>query len=398
MSNVAAYLAAAVLLGYAVYRALVDRRSAGYPPRTAVYGFVVSEGATMALLAPASSDLLSGIGVSALSVVLAGEIVRTAAVGFLMLIGYSLAPPPARTPAFVIPVAVLVQVLMTAAFLDARTVMTPDGSLVVHGFGRPLLALHDALFGAYAIWCLIVVLVALAHEAYRAAPGQLRNGLRLTLAAACVGIVWSAWTADDVINVLRTGYQDGAEDIPSNVLGAVCATLVVAGTTVAKWGDAAGAPLRWLRAYRRYRRLTPLWEALHTELPQIALTEPRRGIAGALPPNAEFALYRRVIEIHDGRLALRPYAPPRSAIVAALASAASIDSLYEAMAIASALENLRAGRRLAAPSDEESAPADDPSADEVSGSVDAEAAWLLEVAAAFDSPAVHAALSHPDLR
>jgi hypothetical protein len=435
VSDAAAYLAAAVLLGLAVYRAITDRRAAAnYSPRSAVYGFVICEGLAMALLASPTADLLARLGVGALYVVLAGEIVRTAAISFLMLVGYALAPRPA--PRFVIPAAFLVQAAMTATFLGAHAAMTADWSLLVRGAGRWLLAGHDTLFAGYAIWCLAVVIAALGREARRAEPGPLRLGLRLTLAAAAVGVLWSAWTADDVVDVLRSGVQDGSEDMLSNVLGALCATLVVAGTTVARWGGALAAPARWLRTYRTYARLGPLWEALRAELPQIALADRPRGFGAARPSGTEFALYRRVIEIDDGRLALRPYAHSHTAVAAALAPLTVDDDesqearacLVEAVSIAAALANLRAGRRLvdqdadaadlAAADFAATPPATRPTASGVSGvsdatadnppsatsdatpyaasrsgGVEAEAAWLLRVCEALtDSPAVRPAL------
>jgi hypothetical protein len=398
VSDAAAYLAAAVLLGFAVYRAITDRRAAAYySPRSSVYGFVICEGLSMALLAPATSDLLTRLGVGALYVVLAGEIVRTAAVSFLMLVGYALTPRPA--PPLVIPAALLVQATLTAVFLGVHPAMTPDSSVLVRGAGRWLLAGHDTLFAAYSIWCLAVVIAALGREARRAGPGPLRLGLRLTLAAAAVAVLWAAWTADDVVDVLKSGVQAGSEDVLSNVFGAVCATLVVAGTTVAKWGGAAAAAARWLRTYRTYARLGPLWEALHTELPQIALADRPRGLGAARPSGTDFALYRRVIEIDDGRLALRPYAPPPAAAAAALAPLADDPSeeagacLVEAVSIAAALVNLRAGRRLDDPDAGVADPDARPYAAVRSGGVDAEAAWLLRVCEALTcSPAIRPAL------
>jgi hypothetical protein len=134
-----------------------------------------------------------------------------------------------------------------------------------------------------------------------------------------------------------------------------------------------------------YLALEPLWEALRAEIPGIVLEERRPTLRARGPkPSAEFALYRRVIEIHDGRFALRPYAPDQDEVAQQLArmSAApegdGLGALAEAASIATALENLRAGRKL-----------DDPDAREVplapaaSGTVAAEAAWLLEVTAAY---------------
>ena len=406
MSDVAAYLAAAVLLAFAAYRSVTDRRVTPYPSQLAVYGFVVCEGVTMALLAPATSDLLARLGVGSFEVVLAGDQVRTAAVSFLMLLGCALSPRPdgaaSRAHRLAMPavlVAFAVQALMIATFLGAGARMTPDAALEVRGAGRWLLSVHDAAFALYAIWCLAVIAGALGREARRVGPGPLRLGLRLTLAAAGVGILWTAWTVDDIVDVLRTGVQDGSEDVVSNVLGAVCASLVVAGTTVSKWGEAMAAPLRWLRSYRMYTRLGPLWEALRTELPQIALADRRRGLGAVLPSSTEFALYRRVIEIHDGRLALRPYAQTPATVaesVRRLAAAGRADgarvtdpgeaadeaALIEAASIAVALANLRAGRRLEDPEACEAREALSDAAG-TSGTVDAEAAWLLRVTEAF---------------
>lgn len=98
MSDFAAYLAAAVLLGFAAHRLVTERRRAvRYPARGALYGFVICEGLAMGLLATGTSNLLVRLGVSALLVVLAGEIVRTAGVSFLMGIGRTLLAEPLKS-------------------------------------------------------------------------------------------------------------------------------------------------------------------------------------------------------------------------------------------------------------------------------------------------------------
>lgn len=393
MSDFAAYLAAAVLLGFAAYRLVTDRRrTTAYADRAALYGFLICEGLAMALLATATSNLLVRLGVGALAVVLAGEIVRTVAVSFLMQIGRSmLRPPGARRPRSalsVVATALLVQAAMIGTFLAARPRTGRDWSMAVDGVGRVLLSAHDAVFAVYCIWALSGIARGLRRESLRVGPGALRLGTRLMLAAACVGILWAAWTGDDIADVLRSGTQDGSEDTVSNVLGAVCASLVVAGATVTRWGDASAAPLRWYRAYRAYSALGPLWEALHEQIPQIALAERRRRLGAVMPPNTAFALYRRVIEIHDGRLALRPYTPGPAAIAAligaeppespSLGGAADEEALIEAASIAAALANFRSGRRVDRAQD--ALPVGE-SRD--GGSVDDEAAWLVRVSKAF---------------
>ena len=419
MSDFAAYLAAAVLLGFAAYRLVTERRrAAGYPARGTLYGFVVCEGLAMGLLATGTSDLLVRLGVSALLVVLAGEIVRTAGISFLMGIGRTLLSEPhqaaSRGSARVLLTALAVQAAMIGTFLAAHPRTAQDWSIQVHGGGSELLlSAHDGIFAVYAVWVLVHITRALTRESQRVGPGPLRTGTRLMLAAACVAMLWASWTGDDIANVLRTGIQNGSEDAVSNVLGAICASAIVAGATVTRWGEALAAPLRWYRAYRVYAALGPLWRALHAQFPQIALAERRSGWNGALPPNIAFALYRRVIEIDDGRLALRPYAPAQAEIAALISAdptrpgpnpapppdragppspgrppsrrrAPDRDALIEATLIAAALANVRSGRRTGA---DEVSQAPDIAQD--AGSVDDEAAWLVRVSRAFTrSPVV----------
>jgi hypothetical protein len=206
----------------------------------------------------------------------------------------------------------------------------------------------------------------------------------------------------------------------------VSGTLVVAAATVTLWGARLVAPCRWLRAYRRYRALEPLWSALHAELPEIALTVPGPGRRIPLW-QAEFALYRRIIEIRDAQLALRPYVEPAGAArpcggggpspaepvseesargEPASAGPMSADSVSadpppaepasggsasgartrstaqaaeEAAALAAALANYRQGRRRTGEPDAVLALALRP----MPGTVEAEASWLVQVARAF---------------
>jgi hypothetical protein len=64
------------------------------------------------------------------------------------------------------------------------------------------------------------------------------------------------------------------------------------------WGrNLAESPSAFLRAYRAYLELRKLWSTLRNAVPDIALKQRAR--------NAEFRLYRRVIEIRDGILTVR---------------------------------------------------------------------------------------------
>jgi hypothetical protein len=113
-------------------------------------------------------------------------------------------------------------------------------------------------------------------------------------------------------------------------------------------GAALPALLSWLGRYHRYRRLGALWRDLYRTDPAIALDPPTVPDVLALG-RLRLRLYRRVIEIRDGLLALRPYRDP-DVTVAARDRAAKAglhgrhrDAAVEAAAIAAALRARAAG-------------------------------------------------------
>ncbi|MFJ7248914.1 MAB_1171c family putative transporter [Kitasatospora sp. NPDC098652] len=176
---------------------------------------------------------------------------------------------------------------------------------------RLALAGYTAVGMLHTAVCLTALLRELARRARAAGPGRLGTGLRLLAGGLVAGLLWNAWSVDDVLRAAVTGSQDGPEDLLCAALGGLCAALIAAGLGSTLWPAATGAVRGWLRAHRRYRALTPLWRDLHTVLPEIALDPARRL---PLPPrDPRFALYRRIIEIHDARLILRQHLDPRAA-------------------------------------------------------------------------------------
>ncbi|MEV7023186.1 MAB_1171c family putative transporter, partial [Kitasatospora sp. NPDC093558] len=153
---------------------------------------------------------------------------------------------------------------------------------------------------------------------------------------------------------------------------------------------------RWwrpLRARYAYRRLEPLWSALRATVPAVELLPDAARVGRRAPHGARFALYRRIIEIRDGQLALRPYVHPQvpSWVAELTASTGGVRFrrrheaavTVEAAGIAAALEAAEAGHRYPA----------EPSAGYVPSEgqvgIDEEVAWLVKVADAFTtSPAV----------
>ncbi|GAA1945615.1 MAB_1171c family putative transporter [Kitasatospora viridis] len=387
-ADLEAYLSATLFLLFAAQRMHAARAHPDDQAQRYAIGFALCMGAALVALAPATVAAISRAGAGPPdSVKVFGDDLKTLAVSLLVLLALGLrarSEPEARPRLRRwirrwLAAALAVPALMALCMRGAGLAMRGD-ALVVHGTGRWLLACYDVLFMGYPVCCLVVLGAVLTRQARLVEAGLLRTGLRLMTAAVGVGVVWSLWTLDDVADVLIRGSQGVGEDTPSNVLGVLCASFAVGGATVTvwgatRWGARITAPLRWLRARRRYRALGPLWSALHTAVPGIALApRPNRR-----PPlrAAEFALYRRIIEIRDGQLALRPHLPAELPewITAAAGEGDPHGAVLEAAALAAALESRRCGRRAA--ECQEWAP------QELAGTVDAEATWLLQVAAAF---------------
>jgi hypothetical protein len=174
------------------------------------------------------------------------------------------------------------------------------------------------------------------------------------------------------------------------LLGGVAVSVGIVGATMPVWGPK-------LHRLRAYRQLRPLWLALSQAAPEVVLDPPnsRRWRIRDL----DFRLYRRIIEIRDSRLALRPYLDQDVATAARqLGQEANLEgdalrATIEASVLAGAVRAKARGR-----------PAQAHPMDETPGGTDlaGELAWLTDVAKAFvGSPvvaAVAAVAAHPDDR
>ncbi|MET8763193.1 MAB_1171c family putative transporter [Lentzea sp. NPDC004782] len=194
---------------------------------------------------------------------------------------------------------------------------------------------------------------------------SLRYGLLSFVLGAVCSFAYAVLRLTDMLT-----YQLGIDILwlRGNLLGklfGLTTVLVLVGVLLPIAGARLGLDhlARWWRINRWYRSLHPLWKALHDEFPALTLDVPTgRNVSFRHP---EHALYRRIIEIWDGRLRLRPHLDP---------SAAPGDGAAEAALIA---DGLRRRRNGVAPTDGRSAPdnrPDDP---------DAELDWLIAVSRAL---------------
>lgn len=379
MADAATYLAAGLVLSFALYRIVVDRGTPEDPAVRYICLFALAMGGALLLLAPRSATVVHRVlPLPHLGPLLGAEL-KVCSLTFLALLAHSLdepgtgRPPAGRTAVQAAAVGGTLAVLYLAGGTTA---------VRAQGVDRWLIAGYDLLLIGYFVRCLALLITLLGRNAGRLPPSLFRTGLRLMMASAAAGLVWTLLILGDIVSVLRNGTQPASEDRPSAVLAVVVAALAVGGATATIWGRTVSAPARIARAYRSYCALEPLWSALHEALPGIALAPPSPHDRWRSVRNAEFALYRRVIEIHDGRLCLRHYssaAPsPPGADAEPPGDLPQRDPATEAAAISTGLAAMRAGHGSAAAAPRLPAPASS-----ALGTVDANVDWLLAVTAAF---------------
>ncbi|MFC3453382.1 MAB_1171c family putative transporter [Amycolatopsis speibonae] len=156
---------------------------------------------------------------------------------------------------------------------------------------------YQVVLTSYAVTCLVLFIRTLARSVAVRPRGTFRTGLRILVCAAVATIGWVLFSGLPSLWLEITDLAD-LDFLPNARLLGLCAMVLwVLGGLFTTWDGA----LRLARAWRRIRAVTPLWKELVAAHPQIALP---------VRHDIEFTLYRRVIEIRDGLLALRAHVPP----------------------------------------------------------------------------------------
>lgn len=154
-------------------------------------------------------------------------------------------------------------------------------------------------------------------------PGRawLRRALRIAVAGYAAGLLYcAARTADVVAALLHVQARPWAPVRP--LAASTAALLIIGGLTLPALGPRLSALRGWGSRHRAYRCMYPLWSALCSAVPTVALNPlPRWPLRGL-----DQRLYRQVIEVSDARVALRGYFVPAVAARARrLAERAGLD-------------------------------------------------------------------------
>jgi hypothetical protein len=261
---------------------------------------------------------------------------------------------------------------------------------------KPTLLVYIAVFIAFLGAALTeLLLVTWRYARLARSRRYLRLGLRLIAAGAIMGLVYLAEKIAYVITQTASLTPPFGTDqhCTSPIHPGQCAfeitltttaiMISITGATLPVWGPALAAPLRRSWRARTCRQLEPLWRALYAALLEIALAEP--------PPDGTrprhdlgFVLYRRMIEIDDGLLLLRPHLDPavRQAALTAARLRGLIGDDLEAAAEAAQIGAALHARTAGIPPAVTTTPLPDASTRTGPRS---EAAWLAKVSTAFTS-------------
>ena len=260
-------------------------------------------------------------------------------------------------------------VLVLLAALAAAAGGIDAHAAALSGDLSPAAVAYWVVLEAY-VGAVTVTATILFFRVGRAAPAGLpRLGMwalsaGLGLMASCTGVL----TALVVVHGCGVPVDFPAIEPAAQAILAAADLIAVAGSLVPATQRARAA----VDAYRSLLVLRPLWKAMRDAFPEIILFSPRRALielAGV--DDVHLRLYRRVIEIRDGMLALRDHLPDS-------VPPADDPAVTEARGIALALRRRAAGWP----------PADLPGSWAAVGPDMAdELAWLGRVSAAFRRPA-----------
>ncbi|ALG07094.1 MAB_1171c family putative transporter [Kibdelosporangium phytohabitans] len=378
----------AILAWAFVVGKLVDRRRRAARTGSAIWFILFGLACSLTAMAPAPYRLISEVsGVPNLGRLLSHLSVLLVAVSARILL-MRLNETPSVWPARQIWWPATVAVAITVLFVLADTPVD-DVRFAGRYAGQPWVLEYWLVFVAGLAPAFVRTIVLCWR--YGGLSGTVAG--KLGLRAVAVGIACSLlyhvhkalfFGAADI----GVAYPKGFGGLLDRMLPLLAAVFVLVGVTLPTWARKLRLPalFGWFGQLRDYHRLRPLWLALYRATPQIALVAPRPALLDLLPTDVDLRLYRRVIEIRDGRLALQPYLDPETG-AAARATAAGVtgrqlDALVEASMLAAAMAAKRAG-----------APARDNELVAVAGGRDLESdtAFLLDVARAYRRRATEAA-------
>jgi hypothetical protein len=179
--------------------------------------------------------------------------------------------------------------------------------LTTAAVGDPVLLFYWMVY-LVALASALVGIARVAFTAVRTYPAsRVRTGMVWMGAGSVLGLAYCAHKAI-YLAAATSGIAVPDADTMDSVQSALLTLTALALVIGLLWPTVTGWPvLRHVIAFRAYRKLHPLWQVYVEAEPDIAFDNTGK----ARLRDIEFRLYRRIIEIRDGMLAVRPYASAR---------------------------------------------------------------------------------------
>jgi hypothetical protein len=245
-------------------------------------------------------------------------------------------------------------VLLVVLFMLAPVHETGTLRLTSEFGGSPWVIGYFVVFAGYLGIALVDVLRGGLRYASKAGT-PISMALRLIAIGCGFGLLYVAEKIGYLIAVLLGGSPSAAvESSVARMLAVVGGLFVLAGSLVPALYPAWRRTVHRVSAYRAHRELHPLWSALRELHPEIAFDPASSEFRDRLRVrDLDFRLYRRIIEIRDGRLALRPFLDAdvarrsREHALRRGLTGNDVEAAVEAGVLAAGIENARKKRQPA---------------------------------------------------
>ncbi|MBA0126098.1 hypothetical protein H0B56_11155 [Haloechinothrix sp. YIM 98757] len=207
------------------------------------------------------------------------------------------------------------------------------------------------------------------------------HGLRLAAAGATLVLAYCVYRLGTLVGSWLGSDMARLETL-SRFIAGNGALLIMLGLTLPSWGPLFVHGFDHLRRYARYQRLHPLWLSIVAERhPELVLDRSTaRALRRFAPGELDFRVYRRIIELFDARLALRPYIDPAARERARRLTRHLDEHERSAIVAATELRSAVRAERAGAPADHEPPEAEEAPLD---GDVVSALAWWVRVARAY---------------
>jgi hypothetical protein len=183
----------------------------------------------------------------------------------------------------------------------------PAGRMITPGPVHPVGALANLVILSYFAYTIVSITSASWRWAAKADLPWLRRGLRIHTVGCMFGIAYCVHVAVYQIAEVAGVFPPWSELVGDGTLVALCLLPAFVGVTAPMWGPGLDGLSRAARHYRHRRLLYPLWRRLSGSVVRLDPPKTEWHDRLRLWPGQQHALvYRRVIELWDGLLAVHP--------------------------------------------------------------------------------------------